>query len=336
MRTFPRIFFAGLSLSLCLSGSVMAKSAGQCGGTDMLGELAATEPKIHDKILKEAGQVENADALLWKIEKDGVEPSYLFGTMHLSDKRVTDLPTAAAAALDASRSVLIEVADTSNEAMTAAMIGQSALIFYSDGRTLSDQLSGEEFAKVEAVAASAGMPEGFTKLMRPWLVSTLLSSSDCERKNLASGLKVLDVLIESRAREKNIQVIGLETVEQQLTALAALPESEQLEMLKVGLAYADRRDDMLETVLQMYLKRNMGAAMPFQIALASKAGIGAKSFETFERTLLVERNAGMVAKIRPELDKGRAFVAVGALHLTGKDGIVARLRASGFTVTRAE
>ncbi|MCX7826465.1 MAG: hypothetical protein N2689_13030, partial [Verrucomicrobiae bacterium] len=41
----------------------------------------------------------------------------------------------------------------------------------------------------------------------------------------------------------------------------------------VGLAYLDRRNDMLETMLQLYLKRQMGAAMPFQIALAKKAGV---------------------------------------------------------------
>lgn len=307
-----------------------------CSGGDMLAELATTDPGTYNAIVALAGKTENADALLWKIEKPGISPSYLFGTMHLSDDRVATMPKVADDVLATAKTVVLEVADMSQAAMTAAMIGKSQLIFYPDGQSLADQLSPEDFHKVETVAAAAGMPGGFARAMRPWLVSTLLSTSECERKKLAAGVPVLDLAIAAKAKARNIPFAGLETVEEQLTALSSIPEKEQIDMLRVGLNYLERRNDMLETMLQMYLRRQMAAAMPFQIALAGKVGIAPSAFESFEKLLLIERNANMARNAQPFLEKGGAFIAVGALHLPGKRGLVARLRDAGYTVTAVD
>jgi uncharacterized protein len=42
----------------------------------------------------------------------------------------------------------------------------------------------------------------------------------------------------------------------------------------------------------------------------------------------------MAKRAAPLLASGGAFIAVGALHLTGKDGLIERFRADGYTVTR--
>jgi uncharacterized protein YbaP (TraB family) len=137
------------------------------------------------------------------------------------------------------------------------------------------------------------------------------------------------------AKASRVPVKGLETAEEQLASLSGVPDDQQIAMLKAGLKYADRRDDLLETVAQMYLKRQMGAAMPFQIALAEKHGFKAADFAGFEKALLVDRNARMSERAQPILAKGGAFIAVGALHLPGKTGLVELLRRSGYTVTPA-
>ena len=101
--------------------------------------------------------------------------------------------------------------------------------------------------------------------------------------------------------------------------MASISNDQQILMLKAGLAYADRTDDMIETLIQMYLSRKLGATMPFQIALGEKVGIPAKAYEEFTRILVTERNAKMRDSAKPLLDIGQAFVAVGALHLSGQN-----------------
>ncbi|MCZ7593998.1 MAG: TraB/GumN family protein [Hyphomicrobium sp.] len=119
----------------------------------------------------------------------------------------------------------------------------------------------------------------------------------------------------------------------QLESLAAVPEQQQIDMLRASLKFADRTNDMMETLVQLYLSRKISAAMPFQIALAQQAGVTDQAFAGFQEKLLTERNEKMRAVAEPLLDKGGVFIAVGALHLPGDKGLVALLRESGYTVS---
>ncbi|MEQ1716524.1 MAG: TraB/GumN family protein [Hyphomicrobium sp.] len=329
------------SAVLLLAGATLCAHAedaatAQCSGADMLAELAVTDPAAHTKVVDQAKALGNTEALLWKVEKAGLKTSYLFGTMHLTDTRITTLSAKVTEALSQSEKLVLEVGDLSQEALVAAMAAAGADLIYADGRTLADQLTADEFAKVTSLVSASGMPGDFARMLKPWLVSTLLSMSECERRQVASGRKVLDMKLAEVAKGRNIPVVGLESINEQLNALSGVPEDQQIQMLRVGLKYADRTDDMMETMLQMYLTRRMGEAMPFQVALASKIGVPATAFDGFQKSLLVDRNARMSKTAAPILEKGNAFIAVGALHLPGKTGLVTLLRTAGYTVTAVE
>ncbi|MBL8584077.1 MAG: TraB/GumN family protein, partial [Rhizobiaceae bacterium] len=82
-----------------------------CAGHDMLAELGSSDPAVLAKIESEAAATPNGKGLLWKIEKAGTAPSYLLGTMHMTDPRVTSLPPTAQAAFDKSQTVVIETTE---------------------------------------------------------------------------------------------------------------------------------------------------------------------------------------------------------------------------------
>jgi uncharacterized protein len=308
----------------------------QCVGKDMLAELAVSDAVTHRKIMDEAGKVENTEALLWKIEKDGVPTSHLFGTIHMADTRVTTLPEAAKQVFSKAKTVALEIANTSDAGMIEAMTKVPELLAYTDGTTLQAQLSPAEFTKVTNLVGKTGMPGEAATVIRPWMISILLAMSDCQRLQMTAGKKALDSQLEDTAKKNGATVVGLETAESQMTAMASIPNDKQILLLKAGLAYADRTDDMIETLIQLYLSRKLGATMPFQIALGEKVGIPAKSYEDFTRILVTERNAKMRDATKPLLDKGDAFIAVGALHLSGKTGLVQLLREAGYKVTAVE
>lgn len=313
-----------------------AAVAEQCGGKDMIAELQAKEPDTYRRIMDAASKTENTEALLWKVEKTGVPASYLFGTIHMSDTRVSVLPAKAKAALDSAKTVALEVANTTDAGMMEAMGKVPDMIAYLDGKSLQGQLTAEEFEKVKALVSKAGLPGEAAAVVRPWLISILLAMSDCERQQMEAGKLALDSRIEADAKTRGATVIGLETADSQLKAMASVPDDQQILMLKSSLAYADRTNDMIETMVQMYLNRKLGAAMPFQKELAAKSGIKDTAFDGFNTILLVDRNAKMRDAAKPLFDKGEAFVAVGALHLSGKTGLVSLLREAGFTVTAAD
>ncbi len=232
--------------------------------------------------------------------------------------------------------VALEVSDLSENA-TASVIAQSApLVMFTDGRRLDTLLTNTEYDAVKSIIGRSGMPVDLAALFKPWIVTMILSVSDCERTKVQHGARVLDMKIAEIGKARGLEVVGLETIPAQLEALAAVPEQQQLDMLRASLKYADRTDDLMETLVQLYIGRKITAAMPFQIALAKEAGVSDQAFVGFQQKLLVERNEKMSAVAEPLLDKGGVFIAVGALHLPGEKGLVALLRQAGYSVSPLE
>jgi hypothetical protein len=337
LRTRLRVLVVLTSALVVATPSLtVTAAAATCGGKDLIAEFARTAPALHTRIEAEAARTENTEALLWRVERAGSAPSHLFGTVHLSDARVATPPPKAMAAIAGAKTVALEVADLSPKALVAAMGKSGAKMFYGGDARLDRKLEAAEFALVRGKLASAGLPDQVAPMVRPWLAYMLLSVSDCERQRSASGAQVLDMRIAAEAKKRGIPVVGLETLESQLAAMAAVDEGQQVEMLRATLKHVDRADDLMETMLQLYLDRRMGRAWPLTLVLAEQAGVAASAFSGFESELVVKRNHGMRDKALPLVKEGGAFIGVGALHLVGKTGLVTLLRQAGFTVTPVE
>lgn len=304
----------------------------RCTGKNLLDKLSATDPALYARIVENANALENGQAIFWKLERPGSPPSYLFGTIHLSDNRIKRLKDTTKNAIRASKTLLIENANLSPEAAERAYVAAAQSAIFSDGRSLDTLLSKDEFEKVRK-SAGEGIPAGELRLFRPWIVSLFIAASDCERRRIQSGYRVLDMALVERAQVNGIPVGGLETTEEQLAALASIPEDEQLGILRTNIALIEENENLRETMVQLYLRRRIGAVWDLQLALAEKAGVPASVYTSFQKTLIVERNRKMRDAALPHLEKGAAFIAVGALHLPGKTGLVELFRQAGYTAT---
>lgn len=331
-----RSLAAALIALVPVAPAFAGNAAPACGGRDLLAELQASAPTTHAHILTEATRTENGGALLWRATKAGQRPSYLFGTIHMTDPRVTTLSPAVAAALDDAATVAVEIAGLSDGAVMQAVGADPRMLLFTDGRRLDQLLSPAEFATVSRTLGRIGVPQPAQAAIRPWLVSMLLAVSDCERARMAEKRPVLDQVIEHRAKTAGKPVIGLETVASQVRAMATVADADQIAMLKSTLRYADRSDDLRETMLQLYLDRRIGAAFALQRHFAAEAGLAPDATRGFERSLISARNLTMHQKALPLVQAGAAFIAVGAAHLTGPDGLVALLRREGYWLTPVE
>ena len=312
------------------------KTESVCVGQNMLPEFRQRDPEAFDRIVATSQSSPNDGAVFWRVDREGLEPSYLLGTLHLTDKRVTTLSQAVKGALSNSKVVALEVADLSAAATAAAIVKAKDLIIFTDGTRLDRLLSREEFDLAKKQLATIGLPAIAAPVLKPWVVSMALAVSACERKQIQSGRLVLDMVIATEARKKKIPVVGLETIKSQLNALSSISIAEQLKLLRTSLAYVDRANDLAETLVELYMQRRIGLALPLQTYLAKKARINVDEFGEFQSKILIKRNREMRVKALPLLAKGGAFIAVGALHLVGEDGLVALIRNAGYAVTPVE
>lgn len=324
---------------LAAPGGMALAQAPNCTGKNVLQELRETDAPAHARVAAAASSTENANAIFWKIEKEGAPPSHLFGTMHLTDERINTLSPTVKAALADSRQLVLELEDLSPDSFMKALTGSPqmvALMLYTDGRRLDESLDAEDFRKVTEVLSRAGIPPSIGGMFRPWVATLLMSVSPCEQQRMAAGLLPLDARLAKDAEGRGIKAIGLETLELQFRALAGVPEHDQIEMLKSGVRFHDRVDDVMETMIQLYLQRDLGAIWPLQIVLAERVGVRATAFDAAEQSLLVARNAAMRDRAVALLAEGNAFIAVGGLHLPGRQGLVALFREAGYTLTPVE
>ncbi|MFT5507221.1 MAG: hypothetical protein ACI89J_000285 [Hyphomicrobiaceae bacterium] len=323
----------GLAMLGCVAGLFVTQAHAKCAGADIIPTLSKTHPEIMAKVRAAADKIINTEAILWRVEKAGTQPSYLFGTMHISDKRITVMPKAAREAAAKARVVVLEIADMSAGAMMKAVMKVPQLMVYTDGGRLDGKLPAEEFARVNGLLAKAGVPKAMAAVMRPWMVSIMLAVPLCEQLRVAAGEVALDAQIGAAAKQKKIPVVGLETVASQLQSMAGVPDADQVSMLRVSLKFIAQREDLFETMIQAYLRRDLGIVLALSKGLAQIAGLKSSGFASFSRELIAKRNHKMFKNSQAVIDKGNAFVAIGAAHLIGKTGLVALYRKAGFTVT---
>lgn len=304
-----------------------------CTGTDMLAEMAADQPDALARIRNEAARVENGGSLFWRIDKDGVDPSYLFGTMHVADPRVLALPDEVREAFEGARMLVIETTDVLDQSkMMAALLARPELMMFTDETTLFSLLSAEDRKAVEAALEKRGIPPASVAKMKPWMIASMVALPECEMARKAAGAPVLDAMLAQQAKAAGKPVEGLESAADQLGAMASLPMEFHMRGLVDTLALGERLDDVIETMIVLYLDGETGMFWPFfRASLPSQDEDG--GFAAFEETMVTARNRTMAEGAVPFLEEGGAFIAVGALHLAGPEGVVALLREAGYTAT---
>lgn len=323
-------------LATLLLATTQARAEIACVGRDLIAKMASEDPDRLAAVRAEAAEEPNGQGLLWRVEKAGAEPSWLFGTMHMSDPRVTVLPAAAEEAFGRANAVVIETTDVLDQGkMTEAMLTRPDLMMFTGSGSLPALFSDEDRAFVEAALARRGIALAAVQKMKPWIIAAMVSLPSCEMARKAAGEPVLDVLLARRAQESGKALHGLESMVDQLDAMASLPIGFHARGLVETLKLGDAIEDVMESMLVLYAAGEIGAVWPFfRAMLPSGVDEDEAGFAAFQEAMIVTRNRRMADEAAPHFEAGGAFVAVGALHLPGEDGLVELLRARNYTVTR--
>ena len=216
------------------------------------------------------------------------------------------------------RHVVIETTDVLDQAkMMAALAAEPELMMFTDGTTLMSLLSPEDAAIVASALEERGIPAASVARMKPWMLSGMVALPACEMARKAGGAPVLDVKLAKQAKAGGKAVEGLETIADQLRAMASLPMEFHMKGLVETLKLGDRMDDVVETMIVLYEQEDTGMFWPLFRAVLPEGSGDEVGYAMFEEALITGRNRTMVDRAEPMLRRGNAFIAVGALHLPG-------------------
>src|SRR6202161_1559061 len=304
--------------------------APECGGVDL-----SADASIKPDWKRYADDLINADGLLWRIEKTGLAPSYLFGTIHSTDESALEVARRAAQSIDGSKIVATELGgpfDTIEKAnITAAALARA---LDRDHDTFEGAIAPEDREKIEKLITSLGYPVEFAHHLKPWFLAILTALPKCEAQRETLNLPEVDQFLAETARNSGVKVIGLETPEEQLDAIANMRPEVAATLLTLAARDPALNEDLYATMLRLYRESRPAEIVAIAEAKGGLSDAERAAEDEFMRALLQGRNATMAERAAPLLASGGAFIAVGALHLAGKTGLIERFRAQDYTVTK--
>jgi len=255
--------------------------------------------------------------ILWQISSANGKKSYLFGTIHVEDPRVVQLNNKVFDAIQYSRSVSLEL-------IPDPQLQQKAMLamLYTDGNTLKKVVGGPLYRRSIKAMNDRGMPEQVVSLMKPWAVMTMLSLPKPKTGEF------LDKHIYKLAKRLGIKTYALENFEEQISVFDKLTRRDQVKMLKHTLDELNDIPAQFEALKNAWLARDLALLESLSLQQLDAS----VSDTSFKENMLDNRNHTMLERMQPRLKEGNAFIAVGALHLTGKTGLLNLLTQQGYKV----
>jgi hypothetical protein len=265
-----------------------------------------------------------AKGLLWRVSKSGIAPSYVFGTIHLADPRVLEIPDPVGRALARSRRYYTESFQGEREAMRFLEAGQ-----FDDGRRLEPLIGAEAYARVVAALREHEVPGEVIARLKPWAALANLTVTPEEYEKVT-----LDQRLAQIARERKLRVLGLEGVEEQIAVFDRIPLDTQVALLKHALEHRDELAAMIEPAIRAWMNRDLAGIRRASTRAAERYPEVAGHYRILFERVVENRSIVMAHRLAVPLREGGAFVAVGANHLYGAGGMLALIEKQGYRVER--
>lgn len=319
-----------LCLLLALPGHAVAAA---CAGTDLMPSLPADERAAIDAAVDATPY---AKGNYWMATR-GDEVVHLVGTFHFDDPRHDAVAARLAPVIGDATTVLVEAGPDEQARLKEEMSRRPDRLFLISGPTLPEQLEETDWQALASAMRERGIPAFMAAKMQPWYVSMMLGIPPCAMSELGEGANGLDARIIDLAGTRGIPVRALEPYDTVFRLFDAMSPEAQIEMIRTTLAMGDQAEDYSATLTAAYFAQNvrvtweLGRQASYKISGKTPTAVDADLAE-MEEALMYRRNRSWIPVIEAAAADGPVFVAFGALHLSGKDGVLALLERAGFTL----
>lgn len=260
---------------------------------------------------------------LWKASR-GQSVVYLVGSVHLLSKDYYPLSPALDAAFKES-DLLVEELDLGEMAGVDSQLAILTRGLLPNGQTLDKVISSDTLALVSGRVKALGIPFEPLRRFKPWALALTLLGLEWQQAGFDADLG-LDKHFYDRAKSEGKQVQGFETVAFQISQFDDMTMAEQDRLLASTIKELDTEKASVTKLADAWKAGDVPTVE--RIVLQDL-----RDEPRMYQRLLVDRNRTWIPKIDALFSRrGRAFVVVGAAHLVGPDGLLAMLRAKGYTV----
>lgn len=261
------------------------------------------------------------------VVRDADSTLYLYGTVHVRPRGADWGDEDVRAALAESEEIWTELIMSPESEAEAAALFQRFGAAPGD-RPLSSWLSAEENARLDATAARLSIPRAALEPMQPWLAALTLSLTPIIRAGYDPNSGV-DRAVDAFGDAHGKTMRAFETNEFQLGMLAGLSPELQREMLLEAIDEADQGAVLFEQMTRAWERGDLEALEAVVIDDTRD------NYPELYQALFVQRNNAWMTVLMREMEgSGVDFVAVGAGHLIGADGLIEQFRARGYAVER--
>lgn len=262
-------------------------------------------------------------SLFWKVYGNNLkDTSYLYGTMHTQDERVFQFKNGVIDAFNSSNIYAMELnVDSINQAdLLKELIMDSSF-------SLKNLLSTIDYTLVDKYFKDQmGMSLFFFDKISPIYTSQLIAM-----KNLGNQQKdALDLFFHKKAKKQGKKIIGLEKMIEQINAINSIPYKTQAQELvnAVNKAKISPQNE-IENLIGFYIQGDLDTLLAITIQNDS---INIEYNNIIKDVFILKRNLNMAERCEKYLKENSTFIAIGAAHLPGENGVIELLRKKGYKV----
>ena len=248
---------------------------------------------------------------------------YLLGSVHVLRQQDYPIPTAIEKAYQDAEILIMEIdVDDLDPIEMAGMVNELGVI--KDGSTLQEIMGPSLYEEAADYASQLDIPFLMLAQTEPWLAAITIEQMMLLRIGFNPEYGI-EFHLSAKASEDSKEILGLESVREQLEFLDKLSLSAQRSLLIQTLRESLNIEENLDLLIDAwrhgdidFLEENLLAEM--------------QRYPELYRTLVVDRNEAWVEKIRNLIgEQDDYLIVVGTLHLVGDDGLPALLSEIGIT-----
>lgn len=304
---------------------VVSLLLGGCAGRDLrsptFDEESGTEAPVEEVAAPAPPRI-SEEPFVWSVSKDG-KTSHIMGTIHVGVTLDEALPPALQDEAANARLMMLEIDPA--ELDPAALLAAARL---PEGER-QDRLYPPGVWHEIANQLNATMNEQQLRALRPWFTMLVLLQTLVGKMHEGAPPEGMDMTLYRMAGEGQIPFQPLETVQDQVNALASPPDEEVARMITDMIESMQAGENELEVLLEAYRSADLA-----RIGMILLDPDERELAPNFHEALIDRRNEAWMAPLQEALAEGDVFVAVGLGHLVGPEGILARLREAGYAVDR--